>query len=386
MITINNKDECCGCGVCAYKCPQSCISMTLDKEGFLYPNVNSSLCIDCGQCDNVCTFRNNETSFALEPMTIAANNKNALVRMNSSSGGVFSLLAELFVEGGGLVYGVSFISNCLEGHFERIDNLNDLYLLRGSKYFQVNPNTVYYSIKNDLNNNKNVLFSGTACQINALYGFLGKSYDNLYCVDVICHGTPSVELWKKYMSSIFKNQMDDINVNFRSKKFGWENYGLQINYNGKERFITKTESSYMQFFLRDICLRPSCYNCKAKTRVLSDLSLGDLWGIDDICPELNDHKGTSLVLIRSEKGNRLFTNIKNNLTFKHIQYSDAIVHNPSIYKSVSKPKERNQFYEDMLNLSYRKLAKKYCGSLLKRLIINRIKTSSFWQVIRYVRK
>ncbi len=301
-----------------------------------------------------------------EIITYACYNTDESIRLNSSSGGVFSLLADYILEKQGVVYGVTMSEDCYSAEFIGITCKEDLPKLRGSKYLQAKIGNIYNKIKQDLLEGKLVLFSGTGCQVNGLCKFLVKKYDNLFCVDVICHGVPSPELWKKYVQyQEYKYNGKLKYINFRCKKDSWQGFGMLETVNDtskrqlKKKYISKDVDSYMQMFLKDYCLRPSCYNCMVKKAKMSDLTIADFWGIDNVAPEMSDGRGTSLVLVRTQAGKQIFENIINDMKFKEVAYEDGVKGNPSEYSSVKRPEERNEFYENMQKLDFEQLEKMY---------------------------
>lgn len=290
------------------------------------------------------------------------------IRKESSSGGIFSLLASKVLKNNGIVYGVAMTDDCYSAVFFRVKNENELFRLRGSKYFQAKMNNTYNLVKQDLQDGINVLFSGTACQINGLKLFLGKDYSNLICVDVICHGVPSPALWKKY--AIYQEEKHGKlqNVNFRCKDENWQNFGMKEN----QVFISMHKDSFMRMFLRDYCLRPSCYECLAKQDKKSDITIADFWGIDNVAPEMNDNKGTSLVIVRSDKGMGLFESVIDKMHLKEVSYENGVRSNPSDYKSVIRPKQRDTFFGDMNVMDFSDLENKYAADI-KVSILTRVK-------------
>ena len=301
----------------------------------------------------------------------AAYSINQSERCDSSSGGLFSLLVKTVLSQGGVVYGVAMSADCRQAEFIRVVNEVDLQYLRGSKYLQAHVGQTFKKVMADLDAGNKVLFSGTGCQVNALKGFLcGGSYDekiitekysNLYCVDVICHGAPSPALWQEYVKYVEKqNGAKLVSINFRCKDDSWVDFGMkEIDEKHKQVYISKDKDPYMLMFLRDYCLRPSCYECKAKKIKLSDITLADFWGIDRVAPEMNDGKGTSLVLIRTSKGNDLLQEISNELKLKEVSYEDGVAGNPAEYRSAVRPPERGGFFDDMHHLSFEELRMKY---------------------------
>lgn len=309
----------------------------------------------------------------------AVNSCDSKIRKNSSSGGVFSHLANNVLNMGGIVYGVALNPVTLDAEMIRISSIQDLYKINGSKYMQARINNAYKLAKEDLEENKIVLFSGTGCQINGLKLFLGEKYDNLISVDVLCHGVPSPLIWKKHIESIEKKKLKKIiDVNFRDKIRGWSNYSIKYKFDRGNILHDKEDDSFMKLFLSNIILRPSCYNCKAKEDKKSDITLGDFWGVGKFAPMLYDDLGTSVVFIRTENGNRVFDSIKDDLVIKEIAYDEAIENNPVEYRSVKMPQERDVFFEDNQVLKYEELVKKYTDPSKKRVACVCKKTIQIW--------
>lgn len=309
--------------------------------------------------------------------TYAAYSLNELERLNSSSGGIFSLLVRVVLADGGVVYGVAMSDDCGRAEFLRITDELGLERLRTSKYLQAHVGMTFKQVKQDLDSGMTVLFSGTGCQVNGLIGFLGankgegavrEKYPNLYCIDVICHGAPSPALWREYVNYIEQqNNGNLVSINFRCKDNSWTDFGMkEIHTRAKndedkytELYISKDKDPYMLMFLRDYCLRPSCYECRAKDVKLSDITLGDFWGISKVDRTMSDGKGTSLVLIRTEMGKRLFQRISDRLKIKEVSYEDGVAGNKAEYQSAVRPPQRDNFFEDMVSCSFEELKAKY---------------------------
>ena len=285
--------------------------------------------------------------------TYAAIYKNNEIRMQSSSGGVFSLLAQQFE----VVYGVAMTPDCYGAEMIRVEG--DLSPLRGSKYLQAKVGDAFRRVKEDLMAGKKVLFSGTGCQINGLHMFLGEDYDKLYCVDVICHGVPSPRLWREYAKHQEVKYGKLESVNFRCKDDGSKDFGMKLN----QVYISKDKDSFMRMFLRDYSLRPSCYECHAKYYKTADLTIADFWGIENVAPEMNDGKGTSLIITRTEKGQSLFDSVKDELRWLEVSYEDAVNGNPSEYSSVGRPELRDSFFKDLKEMSFEGMEKKYAADI-----------------------
>lgn len=311
------------------------------------------------------------------------------IRLSSSSGAVFSTLAEYVFERRGVVYGVSMADDCYSAEFISVTDKNGLIRLRGSKYLQAKVGNTFRKVKEDLISEKIVLFTGTGCQVNGLKSFLGKEYDNLICIDVICHGVPSPALWRKYVEyQEGKNGGKLRGINFRCKDDSWTDFGMKEvlddipQESQKKLFISKDNDSYMRMFLRDYFLRSSCYNCVAKSVKMADLTIADFWGINDVAPEMNDGKGTSLVLIRTDKGENIFDEISNGLKLKKVSYEDGVKSNPAEFRSCTKPQQRDTFFDDMRMLDFAELEKKYASPAkimfkgrVKKKIKNTIKSA-----------
>ena len=310
----------------------------------------------------------------------AAYAKDTDLRICSSSGAIFSLLAMHVLSLNGIIYGVKMSDDCYGAEYERVTDYERLSVLRGSKYIQAKVGDTFKSVKRDLNEGKTVLFSGTPCFVNGLKTFLHKDYDNLYCVDLVCHGTPPSKLWKKYVQyRENQNHSKMIYASFRNKdKHDWNGFEMkEIDEHHKEVWISRSADPYFTMFVKNICLRPSCFSCAAKTFRLADITVADFWGIDEVAPEMNDNLGTSLVLIRTDKGNVIFDSIQNELIKKAVTYEDGVRNNKSEYQSYPMPKERDCFFRDMNKMSFEKLTLKYVnvpgwkkfGRMLKRLFV-----------------
>lgn len=369
MIKIENKENCCGCWACANICPKDAITMVEDEKGFKYPKIDNEKCINCGLCEKVCPIINNK-NVKREVKAYACFNKNLEIRMNSSSGGIFSLIANYILDLNGVVFGAQFDKEFNVVH-SYIDNKKDLYKFQCSKYVQSEIGDTYRKAKELLDNDKYVLFTGTPCQIEGLYKFLRKDYDNLYTQDFICHGVPSPRVWRKYLKETnnkYKEQPKEIS--FRSKDNSWQDFELKIQYKNTVYRNTQGKDTYLRAFLNDICLRDSCYKCnfKKKNRV-SDITLADFWGIDNIDKSMNDDKGTSLVVVNSDKGKELFEKLKDNMEYKEVNLDDAIKYNMNMVTSVKMNKIREKFFNELDKKDLDSLVKKY---IKKRSIVRRI--------------
>lgn len=308
MISIKNKKNCCGCSACQQICPKNCIIMKVDSEGFLYPVVEREKCVQCGLCEKVCPILN-KSNIKQDVQAVAAYVKDENVRLSSSSGGVFTALATHILKENGVVFGAAFDEKYMAHHIG-IENINDLYKLQGSKYLQSRTENTYQQAESFLKTGRKVLYTGTACQIAGLKNYLRKEYDNLYTVDILCHGVPSPKLWEKYLKENEDAHHSKITqVSFRKKAFGWKNFAMSLSFENKEEYLKEHDGDpFMKLFLKNICLRPSCHDCRFKTlNRPSDITIGDCWGIQYYIPKMDDDKGTSVLLTHSKKGIELYT-------------------------------------------------------------------------------
>lgn len=371
MIEIKNKKDCCGCGSCAQVCPVNCIIMIEDREGFLYPKVEKEKCVDCNLCIKGCPIQSIYSNLdnKVKPIAYAAFVKEDEIRLSSSSGGIFSVLVHIILRENGVVFGAAFDSN-MSVHHIAIEDENELYKLQGSKYIQSRIDDTFQEVSYFLKRGRKVLYSGTACQIAGLKRYLGRDYNNLYTVDVLCHGVPSPKVWRKYLVS--KEQLAGSQVKkvyFRKKQTGWKTFSIELQFNNSKKYEQVFyKDVYMLMFLKNICLRPSCYNCKFKSLSrLSDITLGDFWGIENIAPEMDNNKGTSIVLIQSDKGKRLFHDISNSIEIKSIDAKTALPDTFDSMRSVQPHVKRNDFFDQLDTTSIQKLGKMVQPSLFFKM-------------------
>lgn len=380
-VSIKKKNECCGCSACVNVCPRNCISMKRDSEGFEYPEIDKVSCINCNLCEKVCPMLQTKMSKRVQ-LAYAAINTNEEVRMKSSSGGLFYSIAKYIISLGGVVFGAALEENSKRVSHIAVEHIEDLHKLQKSKYVQSKIGTTYAEAKRILDSGKLVLFSGTPCQVKALHLYLSKDYDNLISVDIICHGVPSPKLWEKYIGSIEKSNHTTVsNVIFRYKLSDWSELGKH-KIDRRTCVICKLRhvDPYIQMFLKNYSLRPSCYACNAKENKSADITLGDFWGIETVCPELNDGKGASLVLLRSSKGKALIDKVESEILLKEVSYENAIQYNASEYSPTKMPENRDEFFHDMNVLEFKKLAKKYLPLSFKSKVIN---ICSYSKIYRY---
>lgn len=362
MIEIKEKSSCCGCNACGQICPKQCISMKRDEEGFLYPLVDTSLCIDCGLCEKVCPILNQSDS--KKPIVVyASKNKDEDIRLKSSSGGIFTLLAERIISEGGVVFGAKFDQNwnVIHDYTETVDGIN---AFRGSKYVQSVIGNNYKLAKQFLDDDRKVLFSGTPCQIAGLKKYLRKEYENLLTVEVVCHGVPSPMIWEDYINykcTKFRldNNTDDsiiTDISFRDKTHGWKKFSFKISITNitndknidataKSEITPFNEDTFIKGFLKNLYLRPSCYNCAARQgKSGADISIADYWNIQSVHNGFDDDKGCGLILVNSAKGANYYNNLYHLTDSVESYYNKAVLYNHCIIGSVPKPPLRSEFW------------------------------------------
>lgn len=380
MIQIIDKHKCCGCEACIQACPKNCISLAQDSEGFLYPNVNCSTCVDCGLCEKVCPIINQHGQ--TNPLEVwAAQNTDEEICKQSSSGGIATNLAEKIIEEGGVVFGV-IMNDKHEAVHTFADTKQQLSAFMGSKYVQSRIGDSFKHVRSFLKSGKKVLFIGTPCQISGLKQFLRKDYENLYTVDFICHGVPSPGVFKwylqdeinKYVSarkgrknsvsispihSIPKGdiQLPDglkvMDIRFRDKREGWKKYSFDLRLaeasaDGKQNTVSISANVTKNLFLRGFCLdlylRPSCHQCHFRNyRSGSDITIADFWGQDSMFPEFDHDTGVSSVIIKTLKGQQLFKELEN-LKKEERTIDDVVRYNPSLIISKKESYRRHKFW------------------------------------------
>lgn len=299
-----------------------------------------------------------------KPMLVfAVKHKDELTRAKSRSGGVFTAISDLFLNGG-VVYGC-VLDNDFNAHHIRVEDKSGRDKMRGSKYIQSQMRDCFKQVKKDLDEGREVLFSGTSCQVAGLRCYLQKDYSNLLCIDIVCHGVPSSKVWHKYLDWISKGKKVT-EVDFRNKTdFGWEAHVETIKM-GNEKVDSEV---FKTLFYGHNVLRPSCYECPYKSiHHPGDISIADYWGIDNAAPGFNDNKGVSLVLVNTEKGQEYFEKAKNDVEWRETRIEDSM--QPPLKAPFPKPKEREQFWKDFESKDFSYIVKKY-GTIKKPSLLRR---------------
>lgn len=362
MLNITDKTLCSGCFACSNSCPQGCITMQPDEEGFLYPQINNALCINCSVCEKKCPIITEYKIDCSEKTEFyAAISKDIEIRLKSSSGGIFSLIAEYVIDKKGIVFGAAFDNEFNVIHIG-VDSKEELHRLRGSKYIQSNINNSFILAKQHLDNDRLVLFSGTPCQIGGFKAFLGREYDNLICQDIVCHGVPSPYIWQKYKKLLECRAKSKISsVEFRNKKNGWKAFVFNVSFENNSVFSQPAKNNlYFKAFLKNLSLRKSCYNCHFKSvERVSDITLADLWGVDEISPQLNDNKGVSLIITHTQKGAGLLEALGDKMKILNVDRETCIKHNLPLTRSVILPTTREIFMKKAVSGNLTRALKKY---------------------------
>lgn len=367
---------CTGCLSCQSACSGGAIELVSDAEGFWYPDVDSSACTECGQCVRACPLTDTARGQA-SPTAFACQSADEAVRMGSSSGGVFTLLAEMTLEDGGIVFGAALGSGLEVAHVG-VEEQEGIQRLRGSKYVQSDTRGLFGAVALALDEGRPVLFSGTPCQVAALRAYLGGSPDDLTCVDFFCHGVPSPQVWRQYVlfqERRFGSRADA--ASFRDKRWGWRQFSMFMHFeNGATYRQTHDRDPYLRAYLADICLRPSCHKCNFKgLSRMSDVTLADFWGIEHVLPTMDDDSGTSLVLVNSGVGSTAFSRVLPYLECEQVPLELAVTTNTAAVQSVAPHPARQAFFRDLNTVRFDRLVRRYVYRSLIQRVWNRLACS-----------
>lgn len=294
------------------------------------------------------------------PKVYAVKHKDETIRAASRSGGIFTALSDQILNNGGVVYGCVLTENFNAIHI-RADNVEIRNKMRGSKYIQSRLGDTFRNVRADLEGGRDVLFSGTSCQVAGLKSYLGKEYDGLICVDIVCHGVPSPKIWTAYLR--WQEQVNNsrvVNVDFRNKKdFGWHDHVETLYF---ERGKSVSSGVFRELFYGHTVLRPCCYECPYKSVMHpGDITIADYWGIEKAAPEFDDNKGVSLVLVNNETGERIFEKVKEKLIWKQTRIEDSL--QAPLKAPFPRPENRERFWRDFANRNFAYIVKKYGGEV-----------------------
>ncbi len=382
-----DKNNCCGCGGCANICPHNAVRMQKDEYGFVYPVVDADKCVNCNLCLTVCQKVNkNESDMPL--MAFAASHRSKEVLRKSSSGGVFSAIAEYFLNNGGAVCGCVFDDKLNAVHI-CTEKKDDFLRMRKSKYIQSDVGFIYREVKTRLKSGQHVLFTGTPCQVAALYSVVGREHENLTTMDLVCHGVPSQYMFDrfiKYLEKKYKTQI--VNFNFRSKKYGWQRYTLEFTDAHRHTTnIGKRSEFYIPSFTGGNTIRPSCLSCKyACANRIGDITIGDFWGHEKLDLKCDISDGTSIFTINNERSMKWLDILSKNLIYEKIDYSIAVNGNTCLQNPTPRGKERDIYMQALRDDKIEELALKYQKNNKKTIMREKIKLSVPLSVFTFLMK
>lgn len=397
------KIKCCGCSACEQICPKKCIKMVEDEEGYLYPEIDKEKCIECGLCKKVCPMLNSEkVKQCNENKFYKFISKNKKIIEQSSSGGAFSEITQAIIENNKdktyRIYGCVFDENLTAKHIE-VDDINDISVFRKSKYLQSNICNIYTKVYQNLKDGLVVIFTGTPCQIAGLKLFLNIKKDvnieNLYTIDIICHGVPSQKVFNEYIKSIEKKHNSKVKkFSFREKnKIGniIDSLGIKVEFeNGTVLNEYSFNNIYMLGFFNGIYYRPCCEQCPfSSIDRCSDITIGDFWGINYIDKKLNAHNGISLCIVNSNNGEKIIKNLSEEMNITQENSDIAIKNNGNLYKPSKFSKYRNDFFKKLKEAdNFEKSIKKYVRrkSKLEFIISNNLNEDFKNKIKKIVKK
>lgn len=352
------KKRCSGCYACYNICPQNAIEMKQDKEGFYYPYIIQNKCIGCGLCDDVCPNQHKNINISdITSEVYGAWSKSEEIRLNSTSGGIFSELAINILDNNGYVCGAKYNEEFMVEHYI-IRKKDELDKIRQSKYVQSSLGFIYRSIEKYLSSNKYILFCGTPCQCSGLINYLDIkkiNRDKLLVVDFVCRGVNSPKVYRKFLDeleNIYKSKVKK--VWFKNKEYGWNRFSTRIDFeNGKVYLEDRKSDIYMRGYIeKNLYMRPSCSECNYKSsQRTSDITLADFWGIKMNNSSLDTDKGTSLVIINSNKGKEIWKNILQRIIYEDKRLEDATKGNVCLYKPIEHSKERSELMKEIDNMN-----------------------------------
>lgn len=353
-MQITDNKLCTGCRMCEKICPVQAIYMVENEDGFIYPKIDNDKCIKCNLCKRKCPQNEDEIKKNKDQIIMAVKNKESIEAKKSTSAGISHVIAKEAIKKGYVVFGC-VMDKELNVYQKQIDKIEDLDLIRGSKYVFSDTKDTFLQAKQLLEENKKVLYIGTPCQISGLQACLGKNYDNCLTIDIVCHGVPSLKLFKTYIRNLEKKfNSRIIKYEFRNKdKVEWGRFCSKVCTNEKDYYINADFDPYYYNFLKGTTYRESCYNCKyANFERQADITLADFWGIEKIDKTFFDKNGVSLVIVNSIKGKKCLKEIEEYVEIKNYSKEDASKKNGNLLKPTERPSIRDYIYEEMDDSNY----------------------------------
>ena len=378
-IDTEDKYSCCGCGACEASCPTNAIVISFDEEGFLYPSVERERCVDCGKCLSVCAFRADKADpyprhGGAGVACYAARHADEGVRASSRSGGAFTALSDAVLAKGGVVYGCA-MDGILRARHVRAEDAEGRDAMRGSKYIESDMRGLLPLVADDLKAGREVLFSGTSCQVAGLRSFLGRDYENLLCVDILCHGVPSPRLWADFVAHLEKKETGTCTkAVFRDKaRFGWRAHMTTLQFGVADgKTVSASSEVHRRLFMGNNALRRSCYACPYKAvEHPGDVTIGDFWGIENVAPGLDDDKGVSLVMVNTPRGGRAFDACKPALRWEATSVESCM--QPVLERAAAEPKGRKKFWARYESWDFARIVKAYGTVKLAARVKGKIK-------------
>ncbi|MBE6605464.1 MAG: 4Fe-4S dicluster domain-containing protein [Ruminococcaceae bacterium] len=388
MIQIcNDPEKCTGCGACVNICPVDAVKLEENEYGFVYPVISEEKCIECNLCSKTCE-KIFDTKLLEPSKAYACTIKDKDILMKSSSGGVFSALAEHVLSNNGAVCGCIY-DNTLKPVHICSEKKDDYLLMRKSKYVQSDTGLVYRGIKKRLERGQEVLFTATPCQVAALKGYLGKDYENLISIDLICHGVPSYGMFREFVKYLEKKYITKIvDFDFRSKKYTWQRYTMEFtDYTGRIKNIGKNDEFYMYGFSMGNLMRPSCFKCRYATeKRCGDVTIGDFWGHDDLKLPCDKVNGISVCMLNTEKATKLSCVLKGSMIMEEVDYNAVVNGNTCLRHPTNKGIKWDKYMEAYKNGGISTLAKQYRKNNFKSRLRGNIKLHMPLKLFKYIKK
>lgn len=376
MIDLIKKMDCTGCKLCKDVCLVDAISYDTDCEGFWYPSVNNDKCIRCGKCVSMCpSLSDCNNPDAYEPEVYAAWALSDEIRIKSTSGGIFYILAQEMLSRGGVIAACKYRENYKSAFHTIGEKIEDVEDFKGSKYFQSDTDGIYKEVKDRIQSGRKVLFCGTPCQVSGLNRYVGAKEPNLITVDFICRGINSPLVFKKYVNECERHHGSPVKkVHLKNKSKGWTKLGTYMEFqNGKTYYRDRFTDPWVNGYVRgDLFMRPCCSECKYKRQVrIADISIGDFWGLEGTKADMS--KGISVILINTDKGSKYLESVKDKLFIEQRTYEEVLKGNGCLLNSAKMGARRQEFFDKIDKMEFEELVWSLLGETKKSIYIQEIK-------------